>query len=77
MEQTLTWVVDKNRESREVLCPVKFSMCCRNDVHCSEHLQLCKSKHSSEILSIEAEEIKMDKAVASVSKTMPLLFFSG
>lgn len=36
-----------------------------------------KCKHSSELLSIAAEKIKMDKAVASVAKTMPLLFLSG
>lgn len=76
MEQTLTWVVDKNRGREECCVPVKFSMCSRNDLHCSEHLQCLKCKHSSELLSIAAEKIKMDK-VASVAKTMPLLFLPG
>lgn len=53
-EQALTWVVDKNRESEECCVPVKFSVYCRNDLHCSEHLQLCKCKHCSERPSFEA-----------------------
>lgn len=77
MEQTLTWVVDKNRGGEECCVPVKFSMYCRNDLRCSEHLELCNCKHCGELLSFAAEEIKMDKAVASVPKTMPLLFLSG
>lgn len=79
----MTRVVGKNRgisESEECCVPVKFSMYCRNDLHCSENLELCKCKHCSELLSFEAdwqEEIKMDKAVVSVPKTMPLLCLSG
>lgn len=77
-------VVDKNRgiPGRKCECcvPVKFSMYCSDDLHCSEHLQLCKCKHCTQLLRFEAdwqEEIKMDKAVVSVPQTMPLLCLSG
>lgn len=72
MEQTLTWVVDKNRgvpgRKWAALC-AKFSIYSGNDLHRSEHLQR---------LSFEAnqlEEIKTDKTGASLplTKSLPCL----